>query len=81
MAKVTLVTDTDGNVIGGSLASSSDFDPGATCKSTLVALEGQKVHYDVSLTSDLLTQEDNEALVSELLKHRIDAEGKLVREH
>ncbi|MFE1791884.1 hypothetical protein ACFW7J_26415 [Streptomyces sp. NPDC059525] len=79
MGKVTLVSDSDGNVIGGSLAGSSDFEPGATCKSTLVALAGQKVHYDVSLTSDLLAQEDKEALVSELLKHRIDADGKLAR--
>lgn len=79
MNKVTLITDNDGNVIGGSLASSSEIDSGVAGKSTIAPLDGQRIYHDVALTSELLMQEDDESLVRELLAHRIDARGSLER--
>lgn len=79
MNKITLVTDEAGNVIGGSLTSRSERESRADFYQTIVALEGQQVHHDVDLPPDLLSQSDVDALVEELLNHKIDSFGHLVR--
>lgn len=79
MNKITLVTDDAGNVVGGSLAASSDRNGRTEFSQTIVALDGQRLHEDVELPTDLLSQEDNESLVKELLNRRIDDSGNLVR--
>ncbi|WP_113698959.1 hypothetical protein [Nonomuraea lactucae] len=76
---VTLITDDYGNILGGSFGGQSELGNGDEGKATLVALEGQRLWKDVSLTSELRRQEDDEALLKELLAHRVNEEGKLVR--